>query len=89
MVDIAQLDFRGLSRYFFQVKLILNLQALSGNTYGASITVRLTSYLTGLEMCVCAVQNLVHPAKRHISKPVKQEVNRTVILPRKYSLVKR
>jgi len=32
-------------------------------------------------MCVCAVQNSVHPEQRHISKPVKQEVNGTVILP--------
>ena len=34
-----------------------------------------------LEMCVCAVQNSVYPAQRHISTPVKQEVNCTVILP--------
>jgi len=44
----------------------------------------LTSCLTGLEMCVCAVQNSVHAA--HISKPVKQEVNRILILPSKCSL---
>ena len=43
--------------------------------------------LTGLEMCLCAVQNSVHPAQRHISKPVKQEVNRTVILHLKCYLV--
>jgi len=33
------------------------------------LTVWLTSYLTGLEMCVCAVQNSVHPAQTYISKP--------------------
>jgi len=37
--------------------------------------------LTGLEMCICVVQNSVHPAQARISNPVKQEVNRTVILP--------
>jgi len=37
--------------------------------------------LTSLEMRVCAVQNSVHPAQTGISKPVKQEVNFTVILP--------
>jgi len=33
-----------------------------------------------LEICVCAVQNSVHPAQMRISKPVKQEVNCTLIL---------
>jgi len=28
-----------------------------------SITVQLTSCLAGLEMCVCAVQNSMHPAQ--------------------------
>jgi len=42
---------------------------------------RLTSCLTGLELYICAVQNSVHTTQRHISKPVKQEVNLTVILP--------
>jgi len=51
-----------------------------GTLKGGSITVPLTSCLTSFEMCVCAIQNSVHPAQRHISKPVKQEVNCTVIL---------
>jgi len=37
--------------------------------------------LTGLEMCVCTVQNSVHQAQKHISKPAKQEVHCKVILP--------
>jgi len=37
-------------------------------------------------MCVCAVQNSHHPKQTHISKPVKQEVKRTVMLPPKCSL---
>jgi len=52
-----------------------------GNTQGGSIIVWLTSCLNSLEMCVCAVQNSVPPVKRHISKPVKQKISRTVILP--------
>jgi len=32
-------------------------------------------------MSVCAVQNSVHQAQKHISKPLKQAVNSTVILP--------
>jgi len=43
--------------------------------------VRVTSCLTDLDMCICAVQNSVHPAQTHISKPVKQEVNCTLTLP--------
>jgi len=32
-------------------------------------------------MCICVAQNSVQPAQKYISKPVKQDVNRTVILP--------
>ncbi len=50
-----------------------------GNTKGGgSITVLLTSYLTGLES---AVWQLTFCCKTDKSKPVKQEVNGTVILP--------
>jgi len=40
-----------------------------------------TYFFSLLGMHVCTVQNSVHPAQTRISKPVKQEVNRTVILP--------
>jgi len=46
-----------------------------------NFTVQLTSSLTGLEMCIHAVQNSVHPALTAISKQRKQEINCTVILP--------
>jgi hypothetical protein len=52
-----------------------------GNTKGGSITVPLTSCLTGLDMYVLQIKTKnvsCHPAD---SKPVKQEVNGTVILP--------
>jgi hypothetical protein len=48
----------------------------AGNTNGGSITVQLTSCLTGLQIKAKIVSS--HTAD---SKPVKQEVNGTVILP--------
>jgi len=38
-------------------------------------------------MCVCAVQNLLHPAQTRISKLVQQDVNHTLILPLTFFLV--
>jgi len=52
-----------------------------GNTKGGSITVPLTSCLTGLESGVCLQTIFVFICKTDYSKPVKQEVNGTVILP--------
>ncbi len=52
-----------------------------GNTKGGSITVLLTSCLTGLDWPVLQIKTKIvscHPAN---SKPAKQEVNSTVILP--------
>ncbi len=51
-----------------------------GNTKGGSITVPLTSCLTGLDLSVLQIKKIVccHTAD---SKPVKQEVKSTVILP--------
>jgi len=46
----------------------------------------LTSCLTGLEMRSWAGCTEFCTAQMHISKPVKQEVNRAVILPPKCSL---
>ena len=59
---------------------ILLLIALSREYLRGSITVLLTSCWTSLEMCICAVHNSVHPTQTRISKPVKQEVNCTMIL---------
>ncbi len=51
------------------------------NTKGGSITVSLTSCLTGLESAVWLLKIFVFICKTDWSKPVKQEVTGTVILP--------
>ncbi len=53
----------------------------SGNTKGGSITVSLTSCLTGLDQSVLQMQTKIVACHTADSKPVKQEVNGTVILP--------
>ncbi len=53
----------------------------AGNTIGGSITVLLTSCLTGLESAVWQLTIFVFIFQTDQSKPVKQEVNGTVILP--------
>ncbi len=57
------------------------LLARPGNTKGGSITLPLTSCLTGLESAVRQQTIFVFICKTDKSKPVKQEVNGTVILP--------
>jgi hypothetical protein len=51
------------------------------NTKGRSITVPFTSCLTGLESAVRPLTFFVIICKTDLSKPVKQEVNGSVILP--------
>jgi hypothetical protein len=51
-----------------------------GNTKGGSITVPLTSYLTGLDWSVLQIKTKIVSCHRGNLKPVKQEVNGTVIL---------
>ncbi len=53
----------------------------AGNTKGGSIAVPLTSCLTGLQSEVLQIIIFVFICKTDYSKPVKQEVNGTVILP--------
>jgi hypothetical protein len=53
----------------------------SGNTKEGSITVPLTSCLTGLESVCFANNKKIVSCHTEDSKPVKQEVNSTVILP--------
>jgi hypothetical protein len=53
----------------------------TGNAKGGSITVLSTSCWTGLESAVWQLTILVFICKTDQSEPVKQEVNRTVILP--------
>ncbi len=57
------------------------LMVLAGNTKRGSITVPLTSCLTGLDSAVWQLTILVFICKTDESIPVKQEVNSTVILP--------
>jgi hypothetical protein len=58
----------------------------SRNTKGESITVLLTSCLTGLDLSVLKIKTKLVNCHTASSKKVKQEVNRTMILP-KYSLL--
>ncbi len=51
-----------------------------GNTKGGSITVPLTSCLTGLDYSVLQIKTKIVSCHTADSKPVKQEVNSTVIL---------
>jgi hypothetical protein len=53
----------------------------AGNTKGGSITVPLTSCLTGLDMSVLQIKTKNFSCHTADSKPIKQEVNGTVILP--------
>jgi hypothetical protein len=52
-----------------------------GNTEGGSITVPLTSCLTSLDLSDLQIKTKVLSFYTPDSKPVKQEVNSTVILP--------
>jgi hypothetical protein len=51
-----------------------------GNTKGGSVTVQLTSCLTDLDLSVLQIKTKIGCYTAD-SKPVKQEVNGTVILP--------
>ncbi len=53
----------------------------SGNTEGGSITVPLTSCLTGLDQSVLQINIKIVSCHTADFKQVKQEVNGTVILP--------
>ncbi len=55
--------------------------AQPGNTKGGSITVRLASCLTGLDQSVSQIKTKIVSCDTADTKPVKQEVNGTVILP--------
>ncbi len=54
---------------------------LPGNTKGGSFTVPLTSCSTGLDYSVLQIKTTISSCHTADSKPVKQEVNGTVILP--------
>jgi hypothetical protein len=52
-----------------------------GNTKGRSITVPLASCLTALDLSILQIKTKIVSCYTAASKPVKQEVNGTVILP--------
>ncbi len=52
-----------------------------GNSKGGSITVLLTSCLTGLDKSVLQIKTKIVSCDTANSNPVKQEVNSTLILP--------
>jgi hypothetical protein len=56
------------------------LMAQPGNTKEGSLTVPLTSCLTGLDLSVLQIKTKIVNSHTADSKPVKQEVNSTVIL---------
>jgi hypothetical protein len=53
----------------------------AGTTKGGSITVLLVSCLTGLGYSVLQIKMKIVSRHTTVSKPVKQEVNSTVLLP--------
>ncbi len=68
-----------LSATRFAIGLLEAASVYPGNTKGGSITVPLTSCLTGLESVVRQLTIFVFICKTDLSKPVKREVNGTVI----------
>jgi hypothetical protein len=61
--------------------LSLPVYATTLNSKGGSISVLLTSCLTGLDFPVLQIKTKIVSCHTADSKPVKQEVNGTVILP--------
>ncbi len=76
---LVKLDNVTSIRILVSIYIIMRYQ--SGNTKGGSITVPLTSCLTGLESAVRQLTIFIFICKTDKSKPVKLEVNGTVILP--------
>ncbi len=71
------MDYLGM--YVLFTKISMNVWP--GNTKGGSITVLLTSSLTGLDWSVLQSKTKIVSCHTVDSKPVKQEVNSTVIIP--------
>ncbi len=58
-----------------------HLRPVAGNTRGGSTAVPLTSCLTGSDWSVLQIKTKIVSCHTAVSKPVKQEVHGTVILP--------
>ncbi len=73
--------------FYFGQQIVWPTQCLTetmadtGNTKGGRFTVPLTSCLTGLDLSVLQIKTKIVSCHTADSKPVKQEVNGTVILP--------
>ncbi len=65
----------------FFITIFIRSLLFPGNTKGGSITVPLTSCLTGLDWSVLQIKTKIVSTHTADFKPVKQEVNGTVILP--------
>jgi len=69
----------------YYTRMEMSAKAEPGNTKGGSITGRitvlLTSCLTGLDKSALQIKTKIFSCHTADSKPVKQEVNSTVILP--------
>ncbi len=63
---------------YYDTELIISK---AGNTKGGSITVPLTSCLTGFDYSVLKIKTKIVSCHTADSKPVKQVANGTVILP--------
>ncbi len=66
------------------LKTALRPWTITGSTKGGSITVQLTFCLTGLDSPVLQIKTKIVSCHTADAKPVKQEVNSTVILPPYY-----
>ncbi len=77
--SLALFQLNGTSH--FKIACICGMWDVAGNTKGGSIIVPLTSCLTGLEQSVLQVKTKIVSSHTADSKPVKQEVGGTVILP--------
>jgi hypothetical protein len=89
-VGIGRIESKFLIDFFFQILDTFNFSnfqwqwlwnIMPGNTKGGSITVPLTSCLTSLESVVWQLTIFVFICKKDLPKPVKQEINGTMILP--------
>ncbi len=78
---VAKLIFHFNKTFTVQATAYNKWMVKPGNTKGGSITVPLTSCSTVLESAVWQQTIFVFICKANLSKPVKQEVNSTVILP--------
>ncbi len=80
VIDDASLGSITIVSTFIVRQNLFIIQA-TGNTKGGSVTVPLTSRLTGLKKSVLKIKTKIVSCHTADSKPVKQEINGTVILP--------